>query len=152
MGYPQEQMGMAVVPASNAYLTAMTVTTAASGVYARWICMRRVMLKQLLFHVTVGITCGTADPVVLVRRRPTFNSTTGQVSVGAITIPTTTAIGTVMYKNITPTTFFPGDEISFEVGTGGTDGSAATGAGFVGFLFDLEPELAAEEDDMTASA
>lgn len=85
------------------------------------ICVDGCEVSRIQVLVVVAPT--VTAPVVTFRKRPTVASSVGQSSLGTITIPVGTAIGTVVYKNISPVQFQPGDELLPDVTTGCTVGS-----------------------------
>lgn len=150
MAYPQRGE-LAVIPSTtSAHLSPLSLTAAATT-YARWLCNRSIMLKQFLFHVTTATTTATAA-VIRIKKHLSYGVSAGQVSIATITIPNSSSVGSVLYKNFSPVQFAPGDEICIDVVNAGTDPGTANGAGFPSFQFDLEPESEANASDMTASA
>ncbi len=150
MGYTQRLSGGIVPTTTVATLTALSLTAAATT-YGRWICTRSLMVKQLLFYVSAGVTTGTVA-IINIKKHLAVGVSAGQVTVGSLSVPNSATVGQVIYKNLTPTQFNAGDEICIDVQRAGTDGGTAAGAGFVDFVFDLEPEDPANITDMTASA
>ena len=114
------------------------------------VCFRPCTVTQLLFAVT-GETIGgtTGAPTVLFKKRPTPNSATGETTVGILTLPDTTAVGKVVYKDVTPVDFAVGDslEISHTIGTG-----TPTGMGVAYLVAYQDPEVPGNNTDMVASA
>ena len=149
MAYTELMRG-GLVRKSNAHDTA-EVLTAAVGVYGGYLVTKRMVLKRFLFYVTADIAASTTAPKVVVKRWPAYNSSVGEVTCASLTIPTGTAAGKVVYKDLAPVEFFPGDELCFEHTVQTGDGTAA-GAGFYDVIMDLEPEVPANESDMIASA
>jgi hypothetical protein len=86
---------------------------------------------------------------VIFTKRPTPLSATAESVIGILTVPSGTAIGKVVYKDITPVSFAPGDslEISWTVGTG-----TPTGIGMWYVECNDDPESAGNQSDMIASA
>lgn len=146
MSYPQHSYMGAIVPKSTAVFTAEDLS-AANAVYGGFLVMKQCRIKAFLFYVTTTISA-TTNPAVTMSRRPTYNSATGAVLLGTITLPTTTAAGQVMYKLISPTTLYPGDELSFEQ----TVQASSAGGGFYGFEIELDPEVAPNQTNMVKSA
>lgn len=105
---------------------------------------------RLQAKVTVA-TVSTASIVLTFRRRPTFGSSSGQSTLGTLTIPTTIAVNKIYYKDITPVNCTLGDQIVVEVTTAAAGGGAA-GKVVADYLADYDPETAANESNYVASA
>lgn len=146
MSYPQHSYMGAIVPKSTAVFTAEDLS-ASPAVYGGFLVMKQCRIKAIMFYITTTISA-TTNPAIEVNRRPTYNSSSGEVLLGTITLPTTTAAGKVMYKLLTPTTLYPGDELSLEH----TVQASSAGAGFYGFEIELDPETAPNQTNMVASA
>lgn len=141
MAYTEEQLGLAnfhAVAADADDLSAAAVHTTFVPVMAQ---MKVRRLEVLVSVVTVG-AC-----TVAFKRRPTFGSTSGEVTMGSVVVPGATAAGKVVYKDITPVVCFPGDQIVYEITSAATSGSA-----HYGVSGELDPEQAANQSDMIASA
>jgi hypothetical protein len=63
--------------------------------------MSQCAVNRLVFTVLTSPTGGTA-PILQFYFRPTPASTSGQVTLGTMTIPDATAIGKVVYKDVSP--------------------------------------------------
>jgi len=112
-------------------------------------CVKPCKVKQLQFHVTDEVVAGTTTaPTVVFTRRPTPNSATGEVVVGTLTIPSGTAVGKVLYKDV-DVSFDTGDvlEISHTIGVG-----SPTGQGIAQAICEDNAETPANMSDMIASA
>ena len=146
MSYPNESQMGAIIPKSTAVFTAEDLS-AANAVYGGMLVLKQCRIKRIMFYVTTALNTVTAATVKF-SRRPTYNSATGEVSLGTLSLPNGTAAGSVVYKDITPVTLFPGDELSFEqTGQAGT-----AGAGFYGFEIEDDPEYASNQTKMVASS
>lgn len=113
-------------------------------------CVVPCQVVQLQFHVTDEVVAGTTTaPTVIFTKRPTPNSATGEEAIGTLTIPDGTAVGAVIYKNITPVHFDIGDclEISHTVGVG-----SPTGQGIAAAVCSHSPEEPGNMTSVTASA
>lgn len=114
-------------------------------------CFRGCTISRLMFHVTDEAISGTTTaPTVVFTKRPTPNSATSEVVVGTLTLPSGTAVGKMIYKDLdTPITFEPGDvlEISHTVGVG-----TPTGQGIANAVCEDAPEVPGNTVDMVASA
>lgn len=123
---------------------------ASSADHGELICVKACKVYRAQFVVTGEIVGGTsAAPTVLFKKRPTPLSATSESTVATLTIPDTTAIGKVVYKDFEPVSFAVGDsmEISHTVGTG-----SPTGMGHYSFLCLEAPEESANNSDMVESA
>ena len=154
MGYPQKGSHLAFfVPNIPVSLNAAEVLKeidigASSADLGELVCVRSCYVTQVGFAVTGEVVGGTATaPTVIFKKRPTPLSATSESTVGTLTIPDTTAVGKVIYENVTPVAFAVGDsmEISHTVGTG-----APTGMGCYYFICDEAPEVAGNNTDMVA--
>ena len=140
--YTQELFEGVLVPLGSGVLAADDLSGAA--VHGEYVAMRRCCIQQLLATVTT-ILDGAAT--VEFNRRVTPGSASGEVAMGTIIFPTTTAVGKVMYQDIDPVTLEAGESIAFEVTSTATSGGA-----IYGFLASLDPEVPANEDEMVESA
>jgi len=76
---------------------------------------------------TVTTVISTAASVITFTYRPTPGSATGQVTLGTLTIPNTTAVGKFLYKNLTSAQkIMPGGELVASF-SGGSAGAATLG-------------------------
>ena len=128
--YSEEFISGAIVPKSNASLTAYSASAAAAD-YASWAVMEQVQLTRIMLFVTTAIVGTTTAPVVAFYARPTPGSSSGQILLGKLTLPSGTAAGVVVYKEIESVKIPPGYDLAV-VGDTQAVGSAA-GAGFAGF-------------------
>lgn len=122
---------------------------ATSGTAGTFTCIKSCNVKRLMFSVTNEDVAGTTTaPTVVFRKQPTPNSTASMVAVGTLTVPTGTAIGKVVYKEV-DVAFAVGDnlQISWTVGVG-----APTGQGVASLEAYLDPEAPGNNSDMIASA
>jgi len=123
---------------------------ASSGDHGEYVCFRPCSVSQVAFALTGELAGGTSvAPTVIFKKRPTPLSATAESALGTLTIPDATAVGKVVYKNITPVDFAVGDsvEISWTIGTG-----TPTGIGVAYFVCDYDPEEPGNNSDMVASA
>ncbi len=150
--------GMGLHFKSLALLAAATVVVdgevdigAASGDHGELLCFRQCYLTRCSFMLTSEAASGTSvAPTVIFTKRPTPLSASSESVVCTLTVPTGTAIGKVVYKDLaTPIQFVPGDslEISWTVGTG-----TPTGIGMWHIEVNDDPETPANQSDMIASA
>lgn len=114
-------------------------------------CVVACDVHQVQFLVTDEAVVGTTTaPTVVFTKRPTPNSATAESVVATLTIPDGTAVGSVIYSELSsPVNFQVGDvmEISHTVGVG-----APAGQGIAAFVCAHDPEVPANNTDMTASA
>lgn len=123
---------------------------AASADHGEFICIKPCSIKRFLFTVVGEAVSGTTTaPTVIFTKRPTPLSATSESVVCTLTIPSGTAIGKVIYKDVEPVNFSVGDsvEISWTIGVG-----TPTGMGFADFEVIDNPEVPGNNSDMVASA
>ena len=112
-------------------------------------CYKPCRVKRLMFCVTDEAVSGTdTAPTVIFTHRPTPNSATNEAVVGTLTIPSGTAVGKVIYKDV-DYQFDVGDvmEISHTVGVG-----TPTGQGIACFECEDSSEVPGNMSDMIESA
>jgi len=121
MSYDQQKNDLTLLPPTS---LADAAFVTASRAYPSIPCY----VRRLWAVVTATVV--TAACVVTFTYRPTPGSATGQVTLGTLTIPNSTAPGKLLYKNLsgTPTKIVPGGElvVSFSGGSG-AGGIAAVG-------------------------
>lgn len=93
-------------------------------------------VSRLFVKVTTTLSSG-ANTVVSFYARPTYGSSSGQVTLGAVSIPTATAANVLVYKNITPVSVPANYQVVANVSTIAT----SSGAGLSGFLAQYGPEV-----------
>lgn len=123
---------------------------ASSGDHGDYVCTRQCVIKRFLFHVTIEAVSGTsAAPTVVFKKYSAYGVTSGAVTLATLTIPTGTAIGKTVYKDITPYVLKPGEaiHISWTIGTG-----TPTGIGDVDWMCEADPENAGNQSNLIASA
>lgn len=123
---------------------------ASSASNGEFICNKACKMKRLQFVVSETAVVGTTTaPTVVFSRRPTPGSATGAVVVGTLTIPNGTALGKVLYKDVSPVSFAVGDaiEIAWTIAVG-----SPAGAGQASFVCEENPEVPANNADMVLSA
>ena len=122
---------------------------AASGNAGEYLCVKPCMVHRGQFTATSEAVSGTVTPpTVVLKKRPTPLSSSGETTVMTITVPSGTAIGKTVYKDVKPVQFEVGDSlhISWTVGVG-----TPTGIGLVSVLCENSPRTPMENDDMIAS-
>lgn len=130
--YSEELISFALAPTTNNFLTAAQIGGSVAD-YQVWNVMEGVTLTRLMFFVKTLVASSTANEVYTFYQRPTSGSTSGQVALGTLTIPTASAVGQVIYKDIESVKLLPGQDLAIKRTTQGTDGSSVAGAGFLGF-------------------
>lgn len=123
---------------------------ASSADHGELICVRPCKVHRIAFTLTEEAASGTTTaPTVIFTKRPTPNSATSEAVIGTLTVPSGTAIGKTVYKDITPVAFSVGQslELSWTVGVG-----TPTGIGVYSFEVQEDPETAANNSNMIASA
>jgi len=122
---------------------------AASADHGEYICVFPCIVKRIGF-VVVGEAIGGSGtaPTVVFTKRPTPLSATGESALGTLTLPDTTAIGKVVYKDVN-IALAVGDsvEIAHTVGVTGP-----TGKGFPFLECADDPEYVGNNSDLIASA
>lgn len=117
-----------------------------TGVMAhRYTVSQQVTVKRLAYLVTTQSTVTAA--VIAVELRPTPGSATGDSVIGTLTIPTSAAIGSFIYKDVAGVVVPAGSEIAFNVTTAST-----AGGGVPLLVCEEDPETAANNSAMIASA
>ncbi len=140
-----------VVPVSSGFTTALNLA-ATAALYQGYAVMAPVALNRLSFIVTTATTSGSVAGQVGFIRYPTYASTAASVAIGTLTIPTAAAVGSVYYKDVAYSKINAGEELAVWITRQQVDSGTATGAGFVGFSFELAPQSVADQSNMVASA
>lgn len=148
--YTEEYLAQAIIPQSNAYLTACSLT--GTSTYMRYFIADSIKITRLLGFVAVALVADTAVPVVTFYQRVTVGSDSGAVTIGTLTFPDLTAIGKVLYKNVESASLLAGQELCIKVTTAATSGGTVAGTAFLGFKAMLRPEDPASMSNMIASA
>lgn len=149
MAYTEEFSSGSIFPLTTAVAGSIDLTTAA--VNGEFALLRHARVKKLMFLVTTAVVGTSNGATVTFTRRITPGSDTGAVVLGTLIIPAGTAIGKVMYKDITPTNMSVGDTIKCAVTTAAAGGSPA-GTGYYAFEVYMDAETSLNEADMIASA
>lgn len=151
MAYTEEISVGAIAPASAAPYTALSLV-GAPAVYSIYNVMSRFKLSRIMLKVSTLVATSTTAAQVSFYQRPTPGSTSGEVLIGTLTIPTGTAVGKVLYKDVESVSLQVGQDLVVKLAVQGADGSSAAGAGFAGFVGMLDPEDARSEANMILSA
>jgi hypothetical protein len=117
--YDHQQIDHTIVGAADVGSAADPIATALAYVGSQPQMVRGIWATQ-----TVAQT--TAPAVLTFKYRPTPGSATNQVTIGTLTIPTGTAAGKQVYKDVTPYLAMPGGQIVVQT-DGGGEGNATLG-------------------------
>lgn len=149
--YTEKFAHMAIVPKSNAFLTA-EVLSAAAAEYCLYAVMKSCKVVRVMFYVSVAVAADTTAPAVIVKRRVTAGSDTGAETLATLTIPDGAAVGKVYYKDIDGTRLEVGDELVFQHTVQAVDSLSAAGAGYFGIELVDSPESVGNSSNMILSA
>jgi hypothetical protein len=83
--------------------------------------LKRCKVAELFVFVTGAATVGAA--IITFRKRPLPGSSTGQSTIGTVTVPGATADGKLVGKLVTPVVLEAGASVAFEITSAGTSGS-----------------------------
>lgn len=123
----------------------------ATGVHSyTQVLTQNARITRIYAYITTAVVSSGAV-VVTFRRRPVYGASTNQSTLGTLSIPAAQAKDGMVYKDITPVNCNIGDEIAFEVTTAAAGGGAAGGA-IYDFEADMDPETAANQSKLVASA
>lgn len=126
------------------------VALTSAAVVQSFTVLEQCQVSQLYFAISTA-TVSTGDIVVAFKRRPTLGSSSGEVTIGSLTIPSGVAAGRVYYKYVDPVVCAAGEQIVIEVTTAAAGmGAAGNGQGF--FSAQQDPETDANNSDMVESA
>lgn len=142
------QPSLALASAAAEVLRAIDIG-AASGNHGEYLCVKPCMLFRGQITMTEEAASGTTTPpTVVLTKRPTPLSATDATAVMTITVPSGTAIGKTVYKEVDPVQFMPGDSlhVAWTVGTG-----TPTGIGIFSALCHNSPKTPFENADMVES-
>ena len=151
MSYVEEQRVASFVAVGGGS-TEIDVLTSAAVHSQSYVAMEQTVLRAAYALVTTAVAADLTAPVIAIKRRPTYGSTTGEETIDTITIPDGTAAGKVMYVNFEPVQVQAGDQIVFEITTAATDSGSAAGAAVYGLRTSVDEEEEANESDKIASA
>ena len=146
MAYDQRgNMLQYFAPVGSAALDVEAITTAA--VHGQLVCVEPCTITRIMFMLTVIVASDATLGVVEFNHRPLIGSGTGETAIGTLTFPDTTAVGQMLYKDITPYKFEAGDVLSLEVLTAADDAGAQTGSGHYAAICEMSPETIAANSD-----
>jgi hypothetical protein len=139
------------------HLNSGTITTAANlaATAADWVVygvQHPIVIRRISIFMTLACSASTTAPVVTVYSRPTTASSAGQVTIGTLTIPNATAAGKVVYKELNSVRVNAGNDLCLAVTTQGGGSGTAAGTGFIGLMYEMAPEVPADQPNMIASA
>lgn len=140
MSYPQSIMIGA--KHSNGAYEFEEGLTAAADVHGFIVLHAPMLVKRLTFCVTTAISDLTASVVRMVK--VSRAGATASVS-GNMTVANGLAVQRVVYKDFSPVRVGAGERLQFEHVTRGDLGGTPAGAGYYGFIAELQPELMSNE-------
>lgn len=111
----------------------------------------RMKIKQCQAMVSTALV-STGAVALTFYRRPTHGSTSGEVSLAALTVPAATAVGITIYKNLSldgsTVSVNAGEEIVVKLTTAAT----TSGKVICNFVADEDPEVDLNQANLVASA
>lgn len=143
MGYPQELLAKALIP-TFAESTA-EVLTAAAAAHGGYHVMYPIMVSKFMFSVSTAVSDLTASVIEI--EKVTQGGVTS--SIGVMTIPNGAAVRKVYAKDCTPVKCGVGDLLQLKHKTQGGLGGTPAGAGYYGFVAQLQPEYFGNETNAT---
>lgn len=136
--------------AANATKPLATIDIGASSAdHGEYVCTRPCYVNRLQSLVTIEAVSGTVSaPQVIYTKRTAYGVSSGETVIGTLTLPSGTAIGKTVYKDITPVVFEVGQiiEISHVVGSG-----TPTGMVNADVIAEFDPEVAENNANMIES-
>lgn len=137
--------------AANSTAPFATIDIGASSADAgEWVCMKPCSVIRAQFAITIEAASGTSvAPQVIFTKRTAYGVSSGEAVIATLTVPSGTAIGKTVYKDITPVAFVVGQtlELSHVIGTG-----TPTGMGNADVVCVPDPEVPGNNSNMIASA
>ncbi len=122
---------------------------AASADHGEWVCIRPCVVKSLIFNVTLEAASGTTTaPTVIFTKRSAYGVSSGEAVIGTLTIPSGTAVGKTVMKDVEPVAFAVGQslEVSHTVGVG-----TPTGMGDADVMAFHDPKLKGDNSNIVIS-
>lgn len=150
MGYPETTIYTEPKRKTSAPDTAVNLAAAAAQ-WAGFAVTSPMQVIRVKFFVTTQVTAGTTAPVIEIKRRPTYASSSGAVSIATMTIPNGATVGSVYYREVpygsgTSNKYLNyGEELSFELKTQAADGGTAAGAGWIDVDFEIAIDQVANQ-------
>lgn len=151
MSYPDLTVYDQMLAAKSTGAATAANLAATAAQWVGYVACGAVQVRRIMFAVTTTVTAGLVAPVVQVQRRPTIGSATNAVSIVTMTIPTTTAAGKVVYKDVpylATGIVNAGEELSLNVSTQATDSGTAAGAGYIRIQYDCPVDQAPNQTNM----
>lgn len=145
MGYPQSIM-VGAKHSTGAYEFEETLT-AAADVHGFIVLHAPMLIKRLTFAISTAVSDLTASVVRMVK--VSRAGATAAVS-GNMTIANGLAVQRIVYKDFSPVKVGAGEKLQFEHIVQGDLGGTPTGAGYYGFIGELQPELMSNETNAIA--
>lgn len=139
-----------VVPVGTGPL-AIEDISAVAAVHGEYAFQVKAQVKRLYFQVTTLVAASVTAPVVRFSKRLKTGSDTNAVILGTLTIPSGTPVGSIVYKDVLPVDFLPGNCLKLENTVQAVDGSSAAGQGLYGFEADFDFEQPANLSNMIKS-
>lgn len=93
----------------------------------------------------IDTTVSTGNIVVQLLSRPVYGSSSGQVIVGSLNIPSGAVLGQMYYKDFTAVTVPAGNEMAFNISVAAAGGGAA-GSAILSYLADYSPETSVNQN------
>ncbi len=140
----ERSYGQHVIPNGSGVLAADDLSAAA--VHGEYVCIKKFDIKALKAPVTTLLDTAAAAQVTFYKRSAP-GVTASQVTLGVLSFPNATAVGKVMYKEITPVEVLPGQALAFEV----TVAADTAGGALYGFDYEDSPEEPANISSMVLS-
>jgi hypothetical protein len=141
---------MYAINRSPSLLPSNLVALTSAAVVQSFTVLSQCQVDQLFFAISTSVV-SSGNVIVAFKRRPTIGSSSGEVTIGSLTIPGGAAAGKVYYKQVSPVVCAAGEQIVIEVTTAAAGmGAAGNGQGF--FDAEQDPETNANNPDMVASA
>lgn len=125
--------------------TTLSSTGYTSSLYT--IFLEPAEIRKLFCTITTTLS-STGNTVVDCYYRPTIGSTSGQVKIGTLSMVTTQAASTTVYKDITPYVIPAGGTLIWNVSTAAT----SSGAGVLSFESHVSVEIPANDAAYTKSS
>lgn len=145
--YSEELLHGCVLPTS-APSTAQSLASAADMLVYN-VC-EQIVVTRIMLQVSTA-TVSTGNIVVSVYERPTYGSSSGQVLIGTLVIPSGVAAGKIYYKDVESVKIPQGSQLAFVCSTAAAGGGAA-GAGFSNFKAFMASEDPKNVSQMVLSA
>lgn len=156
MAYPKQGNMLAfftpimVIAANSTKPLAAINIAAANATHGEFVCTVPCTIRQAQALVVLNTVSTSTLPVITLTKYTTPGAGGTSTTIDTISIPDASTVGKVFYVENLSTTFAVGDVIQIKH-TLGTGGSVA-GEAVVSWYCELDPEVAANNTDMTVSA